>query len=221
MNDVTEKFLYKKVDSWFAKVEEYDRKQFIAHINLYGLRSSNSTLASEKTHRSAMDLCRNWDLAEHEKYRMTTFGYQVCQSFANETRLIPPTTVDFSEQLKAMKTEQPNAAREFGKRAWTSMKGGEINNGHSNVHQALIKVRQYVQTSFSIYNDTDVEYISAGMSLPYLLSVGSRLVGYSSGVNGFNGMIELNEKSMDQLSFSKYFIKDISLAIEPPYEPKK
>ncbi len=221
MNDITEKRLYEKVDSWFTKVKEYDRKQFIAHINLYGRHPSSMMSDSEKTHRSAMELCKKWDLVEHEKYRMTTFGYQACQSFTNETRLIPPTTVDFSEQLGLIGLEQQNAARKFGQRAWASMRGDAVNNGHKNVHQTLSRLSQHIQTAFNIYDDIDIEHIETGISLPYLLSVSSRLVGYSSGVNDFNGMIELNEKSVDQLSFSKYFIKNISLAIEPPYEPKK
>ncbi len=211
MGDITSEHSHQKADIWLHDIAEQDRRHFIGRIRVSGMMPSDYSEKSRKTHRAALDLCREWNQQMGENLLFASSGYLIANTFSNETRFLPSISDDFSDELFQMQLEKSDQAQQFAQYAWRCMA-----YSHPRVHEKLSHLQSLSEDMLCIQSDQEREYLQAGIVLPYILSVASRLIGYSSGIHGFSGMVTgEKEELMDAIKnnkFKKLFINDVALA---------
>lgn len=164
-----------KIDAasqWFEDVGHYHPERYANYLQIKSKPVNNSTALCDND-TASLDLCRHWDTVQGENHKYALTGYVTANAFNNAVRLLPFATTDMTYELDKMRTVHPITARTFGRFAWNGM-----HQSHPSVSTQFDKLLELSNRHYDLQREDNEEYFIAGMMLPYVLAVFTRLEGY-------------------------------------------
>jgi len=205
LGDVNDVRYTKRVNDWFEKAEQFNYDKFMNRTQLLFAPAQVVTpTAVHRSHSAAVKLARQWDTARGMNNDVF-WGYAVTMAFNNETHYLPKYTVDFTDQTEQMAQaeEQLHRARTFGQTAWRSMAQ------YPNVYATFTRLLKYSAKHIELGSPPDsIEYFQAGMALPFMFALTSKLVDDTPEFTSFTNHDNFGRKmNLRTTPFSRFFTK--------------
>lgn len=202
MGDISDGIKDAMTDDWIETISTHDPTRLANYLNYRSKSTSLDSDAVADNHNTALGLCLKWDNDRGDKRKFSTLGFMIARAYLNETRLLPNIDADWTDALDEMREKTEEQVRAFGLAAWYGMQAS-----HGFVYDQHVKIFELARPRFMLDIEQNRDYFLAGMMLPYMLSVASRLKGYYENENILGVKVGTVEE-LEATDFLQIFVRE-------------